>query len=122
MIIRKLVSNQLGMMGVAHVETASDGLEAQEMMLKRNYDIVLLDWGMPKKNGYDLLKDCKADKRFSQTAIIMMTGESEKKLVKEALEAGACSYLLKPVGYDTLKEKIDAAFLWLKARRSGEND
>ena len=122
MIIRKLVSQQLGMMGVAHIETASDGQEAQEILSKKNYDIVLLDWGMPKKSGYDLLRDCKADKNFALTAIIMMTGESEKKLVKDALDAGACSYLIKPVGFDALKEKIDAACLWLADRRVGADD
>ncbi len=109
MIIRKLVAQQLVMLGVAHVDAASDGVEAQEMLARNKYDIVLLDWGMPNKNGFDLLRECKADQRFSETAIIMMTGESEKKSVKDALEAGACSYLVKPVDLDSLKAKIDAA-------------
>lgn len=117
MIIRKLVSQQLGMMGATQIETASDGLEAQEMLSKKKYDIVLLDWGMPRKSGYDVLKDCNASQKFLQTAIIMMTGESERKSVKDALEAGACSYLVKPVDFDSLKSKIDMAVGWLAERK-----
>ncbi|MCB1840772.1 MAG: response regulator [Rhodospirillales bacterium] len=122
MIIRKLVTQQLAMIGVTEVESAADGLEAEEILKDRKFDIILLDWGMPKKNGYTFLQECRANKKYNDVAIIMMTGESEKKSVKEALEAGAVSYLVKPVDLESLQDKIDAAIRWLEKRRISAHD
>ncbi len=119
MIIRKLVSQQLSMMGITSVDTAVDGIDAESKMKREDYDIILLDWGMPKKDGFEVLQNCKQgnEKKFKNVAFIMLTGESETKSVKDALDAGATSYLVKPVDFDSLKSKIDSAVDWLEKRR-----
>lgn len=119
MIIRKLVSQQLSMMGIELIDTAIDGLDAERKLESARFDIVLLDWGMPNKDGLEVLKSCKQDgnNKFRNTAFIMLTGESETKSVKDALDAGATSYLVKPVDFDSLKSKIDSAADWLEKRQ-----
>ena len=59
--------------------------------------IVLLDINMPKKNGFEVLADIKADQRLRPLPVVMLTVSEREEDVIRSFEGGACSYIRKPV-------------------------
>ena len=89
------------------IEEAGDGEQAWEILQTASrFDLMLLDWTMPKKDGYSLLCDVRADRRFDGMKIMMVTTENELGLIRDALQAGANEYLVKPFIPDMLREKL----------------
>ena len=74
--------------------TASDGLEALEILKNEKIDIVITDMKMPKMDGLDLLKEVKGN--HQGTSAVIMTGFSEEYTTSEALNSGADGYITKP--------------------------
>ena len=74
--------------------TATDGVEALEILKAEAIDIVITDIKMPKMNGLDLLKEIKG--KHKGTSAVIMTGFSEEYTTSEALNSGADGYITKP--------------------------
>ena len=109
-IIRFLAQDDLEQCGYA-VETAKDGLAAWEKIDRdpSRFDLMLLDKQMPRLDGIALLKRLKADKRFSDLPVIMMTCDSRPEDIAEGLAAGAFHYLTKPSAENVLRLVIKNA-------------
>jgi two-component system chemotaxis response regulator CheY len=107
--MRRIIMNTLKSLGYENVVQAADGVEAWEA-LQQNPDIGLLmtDWNMPNMNGLELVKKIRADERYKNLPIIMVTTEGGKKEVIMALKAGVNNYIVKPFDKKTLKEKLEA--------------
>ena len=69
----RLITKQLGFMGFAKIESASNGEEARRRLEQEPFDIVILDWAMPQKDGFTLLKECLAQDKFKHVAFAMLT-------------------------------------------------
>jgi two-component system chemotaxis response regulator CheY len=106
-IMRNTVKGALTVMNVSgeYIE-ADNGEEALKMLEEHHIDLVLLDWNMPKLSGIDFLKQIRADDKFKKLPIIMVTSESAKFNVIEAIKNGATDYVTKPVNLDVFKEKL----------------
>ena len=89
------------------VGEASDGEEALRLCERVQPDVVLMDLVMPKMDGTAATQAIR--ERWPQVQVIALTSFQERKLVREALQAGAISYLLKNVSVDELAEAIRAA-------------
>lgn len=89
------------------VGEASDGEEALRMCEQAQPDVILMDLVMPKMDGTAATRAIR--ERWPQIQVIALTSFQEKKLVQEALQAGAISYLLKNVSVDDLAEAVRAA-------------
>ncbi len=76
---------------------ASDGNKALEYIFQRNVDIVILDLIMPKKDGFEVLKEVKSTEEFRDIPIIVNSAMDEVDIVREALELGATDYFTKPL-------------------------
>ncbi len=105
-IMRKVISQILEMLGHDSVP-ASNGIDAFDR-LKAHEDVrlILLDWNMPEMNGIEFLREIKGRPRLSEIPVIMLTTESERRKMIEAIEAGAKHYLTKPFQPETLATKI----------------
>lgn len=119
MLMRKLVCQHLKTLGFEQVETAVNGEEALRLIEDRMqtgsaHNIVFLDWSMPVMDGISLLHRCREDSRFDKIAFVMLTGECEQSNVLKALQAGATSYIVKPVSQDTLSQKIKNVMEWIQ--------
>lgn len=104
--MRRIERNTLEKSGTAEVEEASDGEEALRMLGEKAFDLVLMDWNMPALSGIDALKRIKSDAAIKAVPVIMVTSESEKGRIIEALQAGAANYVVKPFQAETLLEKV----------------
>ena len=88
------------------VDTASDGEEGSFIARTNDYDLVLLDNMMPKKNG---LKVCEEIRRDGKTVpILILSVKSETTTKVDLLNAGADDYLTKPFSLDELLARIKA--------------
>jgi len=107
--MRRIIKNTLARLGYKDILEAEDGLKGWEQM-NANPDVEMLitDWNMPEMNGLELVKKVRADERFKDTPIIMVTTEGGKAEVITALKAGVNNYIVKPFTPQVLKEKLAA--------------
>ncbi|MFM9989595.1 response regulator transcription factor [Flavobacterium sp.] len=90
------------------IKTASDGLEGFELSEKEKFDLILLDWMLPKMSGLEL---CKAIRiKNTTTPIIFLTAKDTVQETIEGLKAGANDYIKKPFSFDELVERIKVHF------------
>jgi len=102
--IRRIIIKALGVIGVSETAEATDGTEALAALNGNSFDVILLDWNMPKMTGIDALKAIRQG--GNKTPVIMVTTEAEKSRVIEAIKSGANDYLIKPFSADQLAEKV----------------
>ena len=109
--MRKVVSKCCRDLGFSDITEAPNGEEAWTKIQEANppFQLIISDWNMPKLSGVELLKKVRADARFSKTPFVLVTAESEKEQVVEAIKAGVTNYVTKPFTVDTLREKLEAA-------------
>lgn len=93
---------------LAIVAEAGDGQEAIELCPQARPDVILMDIVMPGVDGPTATARIRRDLPHIQ--VIALTSFLEEDLVRDALKAGAISYLLKDVGADKLAEAIRAAY------------
>lgn len=107
--MRRIIKNTLSRLGYEDVFEGEDGLQGWNI-LNQNPDINMLitDWNMPEMNGLELVKKVRADSRFIDLPIIMVTTEGGKVEVVTALKAGVNNYIVKPFTPQVLKEKLSA--------------
>lgn len=84
------------------VFTASDGVEALQLLKKRMPDIVVSDVMMPRMNGYRLCAEIKKDVNISHIPVILLTARHNEQSLQDGYKNGADAYLMKPFDIDTL--------------------
>lgn len=90
------------------ITAVSDGLAGFELTQKEKFDLILLDWMLPKINGLDL---CKAIRiKDTITPVIFLTAKDTILETIEGLKAGANDYIKKPFSFDELIERIKIHF------------
>lgn len=86
------------------VDLAEDGIEGQHMAEVNEYDAIILDIMLPKKNGLDVLKDVKA--AGVKTPIILLTARDTVDDRVKGLDLGADDYLTKPFAFEELLARL----------------
>lgn len=77
------------------VEVASDGEEAIRKVKEKNFDLMLLDIVLPKLDGWDILRQIKADSKLKDLKIIIISNLSQKEEVERGMNLGVEKYLIK---------------------------
>ena len=88
------------------VDWARDGDAADTALRTQAYDLVLLDLGLPKRDGLAVLRDLRA--RKNRTPVLVATARDAVAQRIEGLDAGADDYVLKPYDLDELLARIRA--------------
>ena len=88
------------------VDVASDGDEATMLAHVYDYDVMLLDVVLPKKNGFQIAAELRREGR--STPILMLTSRDAAEDVVRGLDAGADDYLAKPFRFEELLARIRA--------------
>ncbi|UOF01695.1 response regulator [Bdellovibrio reynosensis] len=113
--IRDLVKNTLKGMGFKNILEAGDGEEGLKILLQNNsagnnIQLVISDWNMPKMKGLELLKQVRATAEWSNLPFVLLTSESERDQVTEAVLAGVSQYIVKPFSAKIFEDKLKAAY------------
>ena len=104
--MRRILRNLLTELGFRQVDEASDGRAAFEMLRDGSYDFVISDINMPRVNGYELLRQIRADARLKDLPVLLITSEASKDEVLQAIRLGANGTILKPLTKSSLEEKV----------------
>lgn len=104
--MRRIVRGLLKDMGCPHTEEAEDGVEALAKLRAQPFDFVISDINMPNMNGFDLLKQIKADSALKGLPVLMVTAEARKEDIVLAAQSGAAGYIVKPFTKATLEDKV----------------
>jgi len=92
--------------GIEVIGEADGGETAVRMALERRPDVVLMDITMPDLSGIEATRRILAD--MPQVKVVALSMHSDRRFVREMLEAGASGYLLKDDAFDELKNALDA--------------
>jgi DNA-binding response OmpR family regulator len=87
------------------VECVFDGEEALSKAYENNYDVIVLDVKLPKRDGFSVAKKIR---KFSKTPIIFLTSLDSEKDVEEGFLSGGDDYIRKPFSLKELKFRIEA--------------
>ncbi len=88
------------------VTLAKDGLDALEALAKERPAVVLSDIEMPRMDGFDLVRNIRADEKMVDMPVIMITSRIAQKHRDYAEELGVNHYLGKPYGEEELLELV----------------
>ena len=107
--MRKVNSSQLERLGARHILLANNGAEALAVLRARKVSVILSDWSMPVMDGLTLLREVRNDPRLASLPFIMITAESSRAQITEAIAAGVSSILIKPYTANDLSQRITRA-------------
>jgi two-component system chemotaxis response regulator CheY len=106
-IMRNIVKNTFNLLKIpCHYLEAPNGQEAMALLLANRVDLVLLDWNMPGLSGIDFLKKVRAMEQYRDIPIIMVTSESARLNVVEAIKSGVTAYITKPIDDKIFLDKL----------------
>lgn len=113
-----LIRRSLGKAGIGNaIVTAWDGVEAIDHLLDPGRPLpalVLLDLGLPRLDGHQVLTRIRAEKRTELLPVVILTSSDEESDIQRSYRNGANSYVRKPVNFDDfLKVVHDVGLYWL---------
>jgi DNA-binding response OmpR family regulator len=88
------------------VSVAHDGQEALELLRSQRPALVLLDVMMPKKTGFEVCQELRADEAIRGTRVLMLTAKGRDTDVAKGLGVGADAYMTKPFSTKELVQKV----------------
>jgi DNA-binding response OmpR family regulator len=103
------------------VLTASTAIEAIDLAITEQPDLILMDAGLPGMTGWEAIAALKADDRTRTIPVLMLTGHVLRESQERAAEAGADGFIPKPCLPDELSREIRHA-LRARGTRSGETE
>jgi two-component system chemotaxis response regulator CheY len=111
--MRNIQKSVLAQLGYSQVDEACDGQDALSKVGALQPDLILVDWNMPNMDGLSFVKAYRQTSKT--TPVIMVTTESEKSRVIEAIKAGVNNYVIKPFTPDLLSQRISETLAKTKA-------
>ena len=88
------------------IAEAENGEEAVENCRRQMPDAILLDWNMPKMDGYDFLRVLRRLPGGDKPKVVFCTTENDVAHIARALHAGANEYIMKPFDKDIVEAKF----------------
>jgi CheY-like chemotaxis protein len=113
----ELLEVYLEEMDEVRTSSATNGIEALEIISRDKPDLILLDIMMPKMSGFELCKQLKGSPATRDIIIIMVTALNETADIERATECGTDDYLTKPINRKALINLIRSQLQAARARR-----
>jgi len=104
----ELFAEMMRVSGFRVVKT-SKSTPAISLMSSEKPDVILLDIMMPEISGLDILRQMRREPELANIPVIVITAKSMPSDIKNGMEAGASTYLTKPVGFLELKDAVERA-------------
>lgn len=88
------------------VVTAQDGLEAYFKLEKQEFDLIIMDLNLPKKNGIDLVSKVLNQKSSMASRIMILSGEVDQESVSKLVSMGVTNFVVKPLKLEDFLVKV----------------
>src|SRR5262245_40955568 len=105
--MRRIVRNLLKEIGYQNADEAEDGQVALGKLKGGAFNFVVSDLNMPNMNGFELLRQIRADEQLKALPVLLVTAEAKKEDIVTAAQIGASGYIVKPFTKATLEEKLN---------------
>ena len=112
-VMRRILNGALRAVDITDVDEVGSGHDAVEAATTGSYDIILIEWTLPRMGGIEAVREIRA--KGVSTPIIMVSAEAGKTNIVEALKAGVQNYVIKPFDLNTLVVKLREALGKAKA-------
>ncbi len=106
MTMRHIMLHMLRTLGYEDLEEAVDGAHALDVMGRHKIDLVITDMNMPKKDGFALLQEVKANPRLAHIPIMMVTCDPDLDKIQLAVAAKVAGFIVKPFNLQTLEKQL----------------
>ncbi len=94
---------------------AADGDEALSFLRRDGVysnvpvpNLILLDLNMPGKNGFEVLRDLKADEKLRRIPVVILTSSGDQANISRGYNVGASSFMLKPLSFDEMANAMQS--------------
>lgn len=104
--MRQMVAFALRRIGGLSIDEAADGVEALQRIKSKAYDLVITDINMPMMDGLKLVALVRADERYANIPIVIVSTESAQADRDRAFALGATAYFAKPIQAPTVAKKV----------------
>ncbi len=86
---------------------ARNGREALERMTDTTgVELVLVDWNMPELDGLSFIRHVRSQPVYNDVVLVMVTSQSNRSVMEDALQAGANGYIMKPFTKEQIHDHI----------------
>ena len=107
-LITRFVEITLGRAGFKKIESVNDPSRVMQKLEDHHHDLIVMDIEMPGKSGLELLQEIRANPKFSEMSVIILSG-TDKATKYRSLKLGAVDFIDKPVDADELELRIRKA-------------
>lgn len=109
-MMRKMLRYTLKQVGLTNIIEAGDGKSAMTRLKNEKVDLIVCDWNMPGMKGIDMLNNVRSDDELKNIPFIMVTAQTQKEKIVEAITARVTDYIVKPFSTETVSEKLKKIF------------
>lgn len=103
--MRQMLTEMLYAVGVAKVVEAADAESGVETFNGDQFHIVMLDLGLPDRDGHEVMKEIKAANR--QQHVVLVTADDSIDSIQRAITAGANGYVVKPYSREKIQDVVN---------------
>lgn len=106
--ILMIIEDKLQRAGLT-VITSRTSVDAMELIELESPDLVILDWMMPEVSGIEICRKIKAQERFKDLPVFMLTAKAQEEEEKMGYQSGVTRYITKPFSPKTLLKEVQQA-------------
>ena len=103
--MRQMLTEMLYAVGVSRVVEAGDAASGLEAFSADSFQIVMLDLGLPDRDGHEVMKEIKAANR--QQHVVLVTADDSIDSIQRAITAGANGYVVKPYSREKIQDVVN---------------
>jgi len=104
--IRSILGKKLSQLGFKVSEAENGKVALDVLRATPLISLALVDWNMPVMNGLEFVESVRADTKYDNMTIVMVTTETETSQMLKALDAGANDYIMKPFTDEIIVERL----------------
>lgn len=104
-VMREMLKEMLYRVGAAVITECGDAASALSEFHKGRFDIVMLDLGLPDRDGHGLMQDLKSLKERQH--VVLVTADDSIESIQKAISAGANGYVVKPYSQEKIQDVVN---------------
>lgn len=104
--MRMILKRMMGQLGFSDIAEAEHGAAALESLSTSIPELALVDWNMPVMGGQEFIETLRTKRDYDKLKVMVVTSESNPRVVFAALKAGADEYVMKPITSEIITGKL----------------
>ncbi len=103
--MRQMLTEMLYAVGATRVVEVGDAATGMEAFASDAFHIIMLDLGLPDRDGHDVMKEIK--QRDRQQHVVLVTADDSIESIQRAITAGANGYVVKPYSREKIQDVVN---------------